>query len=169
MLLRDLITQFKHQQRIFSDQRYIDQTICHPKISHSSMSLTIFFFIATILMVVILIAVIALLCKHVILRTVVVGLAIQKYKDKIKGINAMETNNAQTLVWSCKVEWWTIYMLPISLVAVLGYLFLKYKQINLFRGYHYSNVSHLMPFVSDMYGYVPIKLGKASRNFRFLR
>ena len=151
MLLGDFTTWFRHQQKIFSDQqRYIDQTIDHSEnFLLNSIPLRIFFFIASILTVVILFAVIAWVCKHVKLKTLVVGLAVHQYQDKIKGINVLETNNTQPFVCSCKLEWWTICMLMISLVGVISYLFLKCKQRHLFKGYHYLNASHLMLFASD--------------------
>ena len=42
---------------------------------------------------------------------------------------------------------------------------LKYKQIHLFRRYMYSNASHMMFFVSDIYRYFSISLGKVSGDF----
>ena len=36
------------------------------------------------------------------------------------------------------------------------------EKIRICKGYLYSNASHLMPFVSDIYGYVPIWISNIS-------
>ena len=103
----------------------------HGNLHLNSIPLRIFFFVANTLEVVIFLVVLDYVCQHVKLRTLVVGLAIQQYQDK--GINALETNNAEPLICSYKLEWWTKCMLIISLVGLIGYLFLKCKQIHLFN------------------------------------
>ena len=119
------------------------------------------------LTVVILLADIGLICKHAKLKTLVIGLANLQFQDMIKGISALKVNNAQLPMCSCRLEWWTICMLTILLTSVIGYLFLKCKQIHLIRGYQYSNTLHLMLCISDIYRYVPIKLGKLSGDVKF--
>ena len=64
----------------------------------------------------------------------------------------------QPPVYLCRLEWWTICMLTFLLVGVIHSFLFKHKQIHLFRGYLYSNASHVMLFVSDIYRYVPIRM-----------
>ena len=58
-----------------------------------------FFFIASILMILVMFMVLCLMCKQANLKTLVIGLAIQQFQNKIECINALAANNPQPCMY----------------------------------------------------------------------
>ena len=50
----------------------------------------------------------------------------------------------------------------ISLLGVIGFLIMKTKKLRKCKGYLYSNASHLMLLMSDIYRYVSIQISNVS-------
>ena len=63
---------------------------------------------------------------------------------------------SKDIVCTCKLELWTLLMLLISVLGVIGFSILKAKKVRISKGYVYSNASHLMFLVSDIYRYIPV-------------
>ena len=47
-------------------------------------------------------------------------------------------------------------------IGVAGFLITRAKKIKIFKGYLYSSTPHMIPFVSDVYRYVPLKINNIS-------
>ena len=82
-------------------------------------------------MIVILLEFIGLVCKHAKFKTLVVGLDLQQFQDKIKSISILEVNNVQPSMCSYQLEFLTIYILTMSLMGyILVISFLSASKYN---------------------------------------
>ena len=57
-----------------------------------------------------------------------------------------------------KIQWYTIYMLSLSVLDIVTFIILNAKKWKLFRGHLFSNAVKTMLFISDAWYYVPVKL-----------
>ena len=58
---------------------------------------------------------------------------------------------------TCKIHWYTICMLIISLLGKVVFIILNVRKLKLFTGYLFSNGVKIMLFISDIQYYVPVK------------
>ena len=65
---------------------------------------------------------------------------------------------AQEIECPCKIQWYTILILSLSILGLVIFIILKSKKLQLFRGQLFSNAVKIMLFISDTQYYVPIKL-----------
>ena len=59
---------------------------------------------------------------------------------------------------TCKIKWYTICMLIISILGIVVFIILNARRLKLFRGYLFSNAVKIMLFISDAQYYVLVKL-----------
>ena len=59
---------------------------------------------------------------------------------------------------TCRIQWYTICMLIISILGIVVFIFLNARRLKLFRGHLFSNAIKVMLFISDAQYYVPVKL-----------
>ena len=99
------------------------------------------------------------LCKHANLKTFVNGLALHQlqYKTHVSDILIPKKDQvSENIVFKCKLEWWIIVMLLISMLRVTEIFILKVMKLMIRKGYLFSNDSNLMLFMSDINRCVPI-------------
>ena len=113
-----------------------------------------------------------LLCKHTKSESVVTSLALYHLQNKSKVVDALTPEKNQIskdIICSCKLECRTTCMLIISPLRVAGFFILKAKKARICKGYLYSNASHLMQFVKDIYRYVPVQINNISGDSSLLK
>ena len=59
---------------------------------------------------------------------------------------------------TCKIPWYTIFVLSLSILGMIIVIILKARKLELFRGCLFSNAAKIMLFISDAQYYVPVKL-----------
>ena len=65
---------------------------------------------------------------------------------------------------TCKNQWYTIFMLSLSILGIIIFIVLNAMKLKLFRGHLFSNAVKIMLFISDAQYYVPVKLCRATRS-----
>ena len=105
-----------------------------------------FLFIAAIISMLAIIAIIHIVCKHVKLKTLLTGIAFQP----IKQTEAAVTNQIQH---HCIMQWYAIAAMTLMIVHTEMY-YIKRRL--------YSNTVTIMLFFSDVKQYIPLKLCKSA-------
>ena len=83
-------------------------------------------------------------------------------KQIVEVLTPKKNRYNEDVICICKLECWMIGMLTISLLGVREFLIMKKKKFRLCKGYFYSNASHIMLFMSDIYRYIPIQISNVS-------
>ena len=83
-------------------------------------------------------------------------------------IKEVEANsNPEGTNYECRTSVYVgIILIVLSMITVT---FLHYRKSRLCRGYRLSNVIKIMPFISDVQNYVPIKLSKTSGSIHLFK
>ena len=109
----------------------------------------IFIFTSSIISLISTTLVIYLFCKHKYIGMLVASLILHKIKEVEVNPNSEETNSG------CgNLTYVGIILTVLSMVIVI---FLHYRKSRLYKGYRFSNATKIMPFISDVQNYVPIK------------
>ena len=126
----------------------------------SNSTVYIFLFVTAIISLVVTSIVMYMLCKYMKLKSLVTSLALQQIKDV--GVVAKWENISITkdIECTCKIQWYTILMLGLSILGLLIFVVLKSTKLRLFRGNLFSNAGKTMLFILDTQYYLPIKLGR---------
>ena len=85
------------------------------------------------------ILVLSILCKPMKLKTLVTSLALQQIKV---GMEATQ----KTLHYhecTCKIQWYKIFMLSLSILGLILYAIIKSRKLKLFRGHLFLNTVKL--------------------------
>ena len=51
---------------------------------------------------------------------------------------------------TCKFQWYTIFMLSLSIIGIVIFTILNARKLKLFRGHMFSNTVKIMLFISDV-------------------
>ena len=106
-----------------------------------------------------------LLCKHKKFRMLVTSLALWQ----IKKIGAVTRQEDVTTVCTCKIQFYIILALNISIFGLVIFGILHYRKLNLCRGHLFSNAVKIMLFISDIQYIVPIKLCKTEGSIHLFK
>ena len=115
----------------------------------------IFLFIAAIISMLAIIAIIHIVCKHAKLNTLLTGIAFQP----IKQTEAATTKQIQQY---CTTQWYAIAALTLMIVLLIVYICLTPQRCAIFKQRLYSNMVTIMLFFSDVKQYIPLKLCKTA-------
>ena len=86
----------------------------------------------------------------------VASLALQKVRE----VGAVTVQENVTMTCSCKIKFYVILVLSISIPGLVIFAVLHSRKLKLCRGCLFSNAVKIMAFISDVQYYVPIKLCK---------
>ena len=157
--LKGLMQQYKQKgQTINTDKENIKIKF----FNHIAMD--IFLFIAAIISMIAVIAIIHIICKHVKLKTLLTGMAFQP----IKQTEAATTNQTQQHC-TCTMQWYAIPALTLMIVFLVIYICLTTQRCTIFKNQMYSNTVTIMLFFSDVKQYIPLKLCKTAETFIYFR
>ena len=110
----------------------------------SSHIVNIFVFTSSIILLITVMLVVYLFCKHKHIRTIVASLILHKIKE----VEANSNPNPETNNYVCRtLAHVGIILTDLSKIIVM---FLQYKRSRLCRGYKFSNAAKIMLFISDV-------------------
>ena len=118
----------------------------------------IFLFITVIVLMVVTTIVMYIQCKHMKLKTLVTSLALQQIKEIGMVADQEGVTLAQDIYCTCKIQWYTIFVLCLSILGLVLFVSLKSRNLKLFRGHLFSNTVKIVLFISDAQYNVLIKL-----------
>ena len=162
--LKDFIYNYmqdSNSQEIFDLQkRHTVHALLPYKNFFSNKIVNIFTFTSIILMITI-ILVIYLYCKHIHIRTIIASLILYKVKEVTASILTKSDNTkCQTLAY---------IGIALTLLSMMIVILLHYRKSKFCRGYRFSNIVKIVLFISDVQHYIPIKLCKTSGSLHLFK
>ena len=120
-----------------------------------NIAIDIFLFIAAIISMFAVIAMIHIVCRHAKLKALLTGIAFQP-------VNQAEAVVAQQTKEYCTAQWYAIAALTVLTILLIVYICLSNQKCTIFKRRLYSNTVTIMLFFSDVKQYVPVKLCKSA-------
>ena len=120
-----------------------------------NIAIDIFLFVAAIVSMLAVIAIIHIECRHVKLKALLTGIAFQPVKQA-------EVVVAQQTKEFCTAQWYVIAVLTVLTILLVVYICLSNQKCTLFKRRLYSNTVTIMLFFSDVKQYVSVKLCKSA-------
>ena len=116
----------------------------------NSYTMDIFLFVTAIISLVVntIVTYIYILCKHMKLKYLVTSLALQQIKEVSTVAKQEHVSIAQDIKCTCKIQWYTILMLSLSIISLVIFIILKSRKLKLFTEYLFSNTVKIMLFIS---------------------
>ena len=149
--LKGLVQQYKQKSKML-DEAQNDK----PKNEFfDNIAIDIFLFVAAIISMLAVTAIIHLVCRHVKLKALLSGIAFQP-------VNQAEAVVAQQTKEFCTAQWYAIAALTVLTILLIVYICLSNQKCTLFKRRLYSNSVTIMLFFSDVKQYVPVKLCKSA-------
>ena len=131
--------------------------------------LDVFLFVTAIISLLATTIVINILCKHKKLQTLVASLVLQEINEVGVVVTLEKIKTVQSIEYTCKIQWYTVLMLSISILGFILFVIIKSRNLKLFRGHSFSNTVKIMLFILDTKYYVPIKLCKMIGRIHLLK
>ena len=132
-------------------------------------TVAIYLFVTAIILLVVTTIVMYKLCKHMRLRSLVTSLALQQIKEVGMVAKQEHVSVVQDIECNCKIHWYMIFMLNLSILGILIFLIINARILKLFRGHLFSNAVKIMLFILDALHYVPIKLCRTAGNIHLFK
>ena len=121
-----------------------------------------FLFVIAIILLLVTTIVINILCKYKKLKTLVASLAFQQIKEE----GAIATQEpSQYIECTCKIQWYTMLMLVVSILGLILFVIIKSRKLKLFRGHLFSNAVKIMLFILDKNATYPQNCAKWQEAF----
>ena len=117
-----------------------------------------FLFVTTTFLLVVTSIVVYILCKHTKLESLVSSLALQQIIEVGMVAKQEHVSITHDIQCTCKIQWYTIFILSLSILGIIIFIILNDRKLKLFRGHLFSNADKIMLFISDAQSYVPVKL-----------
>ena len=148
--LKGLVQQYRQKNQIQKVQE------SKTKINFfDTIAIDIFLFIAAIISMLAVIAIIHLVCKHTKHKTLFTGTTFQPIKQTEEAV----TNQIQQ---HCTAQWYAIAALTLMIVLLIIYICLTMQRCTIFKRRLYSNTVTIMLFFSDIKQYIPVKICKST-------
>ena len=157
--LRDLAIRYKTKKNTFDKE---ECNLDKPEESDSkfqsflnSFIADILIFTATLITLIIVLIIIYVLYRQSKLKALVTNIAIQRIK-------AVEAADMNSMLCTCKTQW---YIMGMLIIITLGMLYLvtnKVRKTSLCKGCLFSNNTKILLFISNAHSYVPIKLQRVA-------
>ena len=120
-----------------------------------NIAINIFLFIAAIISMFAVMAIIHIACRHAKLKALLNGIAFQPVKQS-EAVVAQQTKEY------CTAQWYMIAALTVLTILLIVYICLSNQKCTLFKIRPYSNTVTIMLLFSDVKQYVPVKLCKSA-------
>ena len=98
------------------------------------------------------------ICKHTKLKSLVTSLALQQIREVGTVAKQEYVSIIHDIECTCKIQWYTICMLTLSILEIVIFIILNSRKLKLFKGHLFSNAVKIMLFISDVQCYLPVKL-----------
>ena len=148
--LKGLVQQYRQMNQIQKLQESKTKTKFFDNIA-----IDIFLFIAALISMLAVIAIIHLVCKHMKLKTLLTGITFQPIKQT-------EATVANQIHQNCTMQWYAIAALTLMIVLLIIYICSTMQRCTVFKRRLYSNTVTIMLFFSDIKQYIPVKLCKSA-------
>ena len=148
--LKRLVQQYKQKGQILNTNKNKTKSKFF-----NNIAMDIFLFIAAIISMLAIIAIIHIVCKHTKLKALLTRIAFQQ----IKQTEAAATNQIQQ---HCTVQWHAIAALPLMIELLIIYICLTTQRCTIFKKRLYSNTVNVMLSFSDIKHYITLKLCKTA-------
>ena len=122
----------------------------------------IFLFMAAIISMLVVVAIIHIVCRHAKLKALLTGIAFQP----VKQAEAVVTNQIKQY---CTAQWYAIAALTLMTILLIVYICLTTQRCTIFKRRLYSNTVTIMLFFSDITQYIPVKLCKSAGNIHLFQ
>ena len=148
--LKGMVQQYKQKSKLL-DEAQNDK----PKDDFfDNIAVDIFLFVAAIISMLAVTAIIHLVCRHAKLKALLTGLAFQP-------VNQAEAATKPTKEF-CTAQWYMIAALTMLTILLIVYICLSNQKCTLFKRRLYSNTVTIMLIFSDIRQYVSLKLCKSA-------
>ena len=107
--------------------------------------------------------------KHAKLNSSVTSLALQQIKEVGAVAKQEHVFIAHDIKCTCKIQWYTIFMLSLSILGIIIFIILNARILRLFREHLFSNAVAKMLFISDAQYYVPVKLCRTAGSIHLFK
>ena len=152
--LQDLAIRYKNKKNTFAKE---ERSLDVPKENDSkfqsflnSFIADVLIFTAALITLIIALMVIYVLYRQSKLKALVTNIAMQR----IKAVEAADTNS---MLCTCKTQW---YIMGMLIIITLGMLYLvtnKIRKTSFCKGHLFSNNTKILLFLSNAHSYVPVK------------
>ena len=125
--LKDFVHQFQHEKEIIDlQERHVKNDLEFPNRNFFFNNYTpeIFPFVIVIILVLVTTIVMYILCKHMKLKSLLASLALQQIKEVGVVAKQEHVSRAQEIEYTCKIQWYTILMLSLSILGLVIFIIL---------------------------------------------
>ena len=167
-MLKDFIHQYKHKKEIFDlQEKHVnnDDLASNKNFLFNNYVIDIFLFVIALISLIIATVVVSVVCKHAKLKALVTSIILQH----MKGAEAIDKDRFKDVYCPCKMLWYTIAMMLLTLLGMIYMVTSKLRKSTLLRGHLFSNVVTVMLFVLDAQSYVPVKLCKVAASIHLFK
>ena len=110
-----------------------------------------------------------MICKHTKLKSLVTSLALQQIREVGTVAKEEHASVIYDIECTCKIQWYTICMLSLSILGIIILIILDARKLKLFRGHLFSNAVKIVVIISDTQYYVPVKLYRTAGNIHLYK
>ena len=143
--------------------------LCNQNFFFSNYIVDIFLLVTAIILIMDTTSVMYILCKHMKIKSLVTSLALQQIKEVSVVPKQKSITLALNIECTCKIQWYSILMLSLSILGLVLFVILKSRKLKLFREYLFSNAVKIMLFISDAQYYVLIKLCRTAGSIHLFK
>ena len=120
-----------------------------------NIAIDIFLFVAAIVSMLAVIAIIHIVCRHAKLKALLTGIAFQPVKQA-EAVVAQQTKEY------CTAQWYVIAALTMMTILLIVYICVSNQKCTIFKRRLCSNTVTIMLFFSNVKQYIPVKLCKSA-------
>ena len=124
-MLKHFIHQYCKKKEIFDlKERHINRNseLPNKNFFFNNFTTNVFLFVAVIILILVTTLVMYILCKHIKLKTLVTNLALQQINEV--GAVTRQEDILPNIECTCKIQWYTILMLSLSLLGLMAFVIL---------------------------------------------
>ena len=103
------------------------------------------------------------------LKYLVNSLTLQQIKEAGAVAKQEHVFIAQDIECTCKIQWYMLFMLSLSILGRVIFVTLKSRKLKLFRGHLFSKAVKIMLFISDAQYYVLVKLCRTAGSIHLFK
>ena len=169
--LQDFVHQYQHKKEIFDfwKQHNNDLDLTKRNFFFNNYTIDIFLFVTTIISLVVTSIALFIICKHTKLKSLVTSLTLQQLRE----VNAVTKQDyilvIHVIECTCKIQWYTICMLSLSILGIVIFIILNARKLKLFRGHLFWNTVKIMPFIYIHQYYIPVKLCRTAGSIHLFK
>ena len=168
LTLKEYIAQYKQDKENFCLKERHDIDELEKEFANknffNSQVVKIFKFVVAIILIIATVVTIYAICKHNKLRALVTSLALQWVKE-------VNVEGREDVDYKCKctAQFYIILTLSIAMIGLIIFAILQLRRIKLCRGQLFLNIFKIMPIISDVQYYIPVKLCKTAGSIHLFK